>query len=384
MLRTARAASIGLGLARPGGGARRRDRAAHRERGGAAAHGNLGLDRGPPARIPDAASPYIDDACHALRTSESVDTGCASSAAAQRRTAVLLRLLGEVFHGRLAVDAREQQSREQRRGPRLDVGEGNALQVRARQGVEAAEIAGFGLRHPQALEKQMIQAEGEIESRIPVPRALCVQKYGALGPDEDVLRAHVAVDHAHLRPGGALDKLVQARLQRGVAQAGGHEVGLEADGVEDVVGRKARRHAGGCGMDRGERAAHFGGESLVRNAVAQQGFPHGIARRVEILHDKGAFALREHPRHGRRRSRACCAQPLVFEAVALDRRFPELRDAQPGQRALDAHRAAGEIDPPDIRRDAAAQGLSRRGLVGAAQADAPQEFDDVRAHGFRR
>jgi hypothetical protein len=107
-----------------------------------------------------------------------------------------------------------------------------------------------------------------------------------------------------------------------VAQPGGDEVRLEADGVEDVVGCKTRRHVGGRGMDRGERAADFSGEALIRYAVAQQGFPHGIARGLEILHDEGAFALPQHPWHGRRRSGPCGTQPFIFEAVALDRRFP--------------------------------------------------------------
>src|SRR6185312_907299 len=75
-----------LGFARAGRGARRRDRAAHGERGGAAAGEHLRLDRGPAARVPHPARSYVDDPCHAFATSESLETGLSSSGRAALRT----------------------------------------------------------------------------------------------------------------------------------------------------------------------------------------------------------------------------------------------------------------------------------------------------------
>src|SRR6185436_4345063 len=77
-----------LRLARAGGGARRRDRTAGRERRRAAAADYLGLDRRAAARVPDLATPYVEDLGHAscffsdfsiLIASSLTDWRCASS-----------------------------------------------------------------------------------------------------------------------------------------------------------------------------------------------------------------------------------------------------------------------------------------------------------------
>ena len=48
-------------------------------------------------------------------------------------------------------------------------------------------------RRPQALQQQVVEAEGEVEGRIAPPGAFGVEKHRASGPDQDVLRADVAV-----------------------------------------------------------------------------------------------------------------------------------------------------------------------------------------------
>src|SRR6185295_754052 len=68
-----------------------------------------------------------------------------------------------------------------------------------------------------------------------------------------------------------------------------------------------------------------------------------------------APSSRDDPRHGVRRRRTGRAKPLVFIAVSLDRRLPELGHPQARQRALHAHRSAREIDAPDVRGHAAGE-----------------------------
>src|SRR5688500_14034721 len=168
---------------------------------------------------------------------------------------------------------------------------------------------------------------------------------------------------------------------------GGDEIGLEADGVEDGVGREEPRDVlppGGRAVDGGERAADERRKSRVSDSLAQPLLPYRVQRRVEILHDEGVLAAKQHLRHGTGRGLLRDAKPFVLVAVARHGRFPELRDAQPWQRALDADRAACQFHAPDVRRDPAAERFGARVLVGAAQPAAAQELDDAGIHGLSR
>src|SRR6185295_6793930 len=75
-----------LRFPRAGGGARRSNGAAYAERRGAAPRHHLGFHRGPAARVPDPAAPYVDDSRHALATSARLATGASSRTRAARRT----------------------------------------------------------------------------------------------------------------------------------------------------------------------------------------------------------------------------------------------------------------------------------------------------------
>ena len=82
----------------------------------------------------------------------------------------------------------------------------------------------------------------------------------------------------------------------------------------------------------------------------------------------GPSPLGEHARRRARRGVAGDPQPLVLVAVALDRRFPELAHAQPGQRALDADRPARRGRRARCRRRRRRQSASRVGVSpGAAR-----------------
>src|SRR5688572_8987232 len=104
---------------------------------------------------------------------------------------LFVRILRQVLHRRLSIDACEEQAGKQRRGTAFEV---PGRRVGSNQGVKALQEGSGTRRHPQALEQQVVQAESDVEGGIAVPRALRVEEYRAIGPGEDVLRADVAVD----------------------------------------------------------------------------------------------------------------------------------------------------------------------------------------------
>jgi len=64
-----------------------------------------------------------------------------------------------------------------------------------------------------------------------------------------------------------------------------------------------------------------------------------VARAVEELHGKDTrIVVRQDARRTARRDARGGLHPAPFVTIALDRRLPQLRHAQPGQGALDAHR----------------------------------------------
>jgi hypothetical protein len=305
-------------IARPGGERRR-----------AAADDYLGLDRCAAARVPDLAAPYVEDLGHASRLFSDFSILIASSL-----TDLALRVV-EVFDRRLAVHAGEEQGGQQRGDALFDARfPGHARQIMILQRSEAFRQR--RVRYPERLEDEVVQAEGDIEGRVAVPGALGVEEHRSPRGHEDVLRADVAVNQRHMRSSSTAYQSHQLLFEIGMLPGRRNEIGLETDGVEDLVGREAPGDlgvAGGGGVDAGEGGADFRGEGGIGIAAAQPLLPDRI---VEILH--GEEALRVVPRqHFRRASRQrgvrrLHPEPLI--AVALDRRFPQLRHAQPRQRAL--------------------------------------------------
>src|SRR5688572_21729050 len=109
----------------------------------------------------------------------------------------------------------------------------------------------------------MVQAEGEVEGRIAVPGAFRIEKHRSTRANEDVLRADVAVHEAQSGACRALHERLELRFKVAMGEAGGDQIGLEADGMEDRVGGKALgnlRTARGRRVDGGERGADLRGE----------------------------------------------------------------------------------------------------------------------------
>jgi len=173
--------------------------------------------------------------------------------------------------------------------------------------------------------------------------------------DEDVLRADVAVHQTHLGISRAIDEGLKYLLKIAMRDPRRHEVRLEADRMEDGIGRETLGDLGAPGgrrMDRGERGADLRSEGGACVALSQALLPY---RQRQVLHGECACRIvgREDARRGAGRSFARGLEPEPLVTVALDRRFPDLRDTQARERALHAHVA----DLPDFR------GLSAREVV---------------------
>ena len=223
---------------------------------------------GPPARIPDApARTRVGDrrSCPS-RSRSGIEPWPGGPAAMRRRPSlrdfqprrreerranladgVLLRLAGQIFDRRLAVDAREHQPGQQRRRARSQLCArlpGDVREIGVGQCRERIDVARAPLRPPRALEQQVVQHEREIERRIAVPCALGVEDHRTRGPDQQVLRAEIAVDQHALRGTRRLDERGEARREVGMRARGRDEIGLEPDRIEDVVGREPRGDVG--------------------------------------------------------------------------------------------------------------------------------------------
>ena len=154
------------------------------------------------------------------------------------------------------------------------------------------------------------------------------------------------------------------------ARGGRDEVRLEANRVEDRVGRKARgdvRPVGGRRVDAAQDVADRR-RPCRRSTVpsAQQRLPDRIRVGRQPGHrERAGF---RGPRPGSSgtaagHDAAGDAHPFDLAAVALDRRPPVGGDLELGQRALDANDARRQFDAIDVRRNAARQAASAQ-LVG--------------------
>ncbi len=284
----------------------------------------------------------------------------------------------EVFDRRLAIHPAEKQAGEQGRGALFDGARGfpgHRAQIGGGQGIEALQEALAGARDPDAFEEHVVEAEGEIEGRVAVPRALGVEEHRALRADEDVLRAHIPVHQCKSCSCRSCDQIFQYRRKSGMNLRSSQEIGLEADGMEILVGvefRGAVLVAGSRRMDARKAAADLRGEVAVGAAFGEFGFPERIA--LEQLHREAARVIRrEHFRRHARDDRVGGFHPHALVAVALDRHLPELFHPQARQRTLDADRSAAQVYAPDVGGHAARERRRGRNLVGSGEAVLAQE-----------
>ena len=82
---------------------------------------------------------------------------------------------------------------------------------------------------------------------IAVPGAFGIEQHRSLRPDEDVLRAHVAVHQRAPRRGSARGERLEPLGEPGMARRGCEQVRLETDCAKVRVGRKLRRYGGVVG-----------------------------------------------------------------------------------------------------------------------------------------
>ena len=134
-------------------------------------------------------------------------------------------------------------------------------------------------RPPRALEQKVIEAEGGIEGRIAVPGAFGIDEHRPARTDQDVLRADVAVDEGTSGRCRDPDQRVETPLQIAMHFSGGHQIGLEPDGVEAFVRRECLRDVffpGGCRMDAGRALGDRLRGAFRNDSVSQLVFPRRI------------------------------------------------------------------------------------------------------------
>ena len=143
------------------------------------------------------------------------------------------------------------------------------------------------------------------------------------------------------------------RREVGVRLAGRDQIGLQTNIVENPIGREVCRgggSGGSRGMDAPEAsatwAAKAGSASPSRSRVFQSGWLFGGRNCIASVPEASSRPSNCGAAPGQRR---WPLHPACLVAVALDGRLPVGRHPQLCERALDADRAGGEVDPPDIR-----------------------------------
>ena len=223
----------------------------------------------------------------------------------------------------------------------------------------------------------MIKAEGDVEGRVAEPGAFGVEEDRPVRPDQDVLRADVAVDQRPFgRQRGRRDRFNPGG-QRRMRTGGRAQIGLDADRLESpVMGEGCPRPGLGRAprMDEGEVAPDRGGEIPVDPAREKLGLPQREAFGRQVVHGEqaGVGILGEHMRDGVRQPARDRAQIGRLRRVALDRRLPQRRDLEPRERPLDAEAPAAGLDEADVGRDAAGQRRDAESFSGPHEAEAAQ------------
>ncbi len=217
----------------------------------------------------------------------------------------------------------------------------------------------------------MVEAEGQVEGRVADAGAFGIEEHRAVRPEQDILRADVAVDHRQASRRGAAAQRKQLRFEVRMPGGGGFEVGLQPDMLEYLGGRELRCDrfvTGRAGVDLAEPRTDVHRHFWVRAAVAQLGFPQFVFRGVEVFHraEHRCVVVRDNPRRRARHEVVGDAVPGDLEAIALDRREPVGLDPELGQRPLDAETATVGANLPDIGRDPAGQRLEL-GIVDFAE-----------------
>jgi hypothetical protein len=209
-------------------------------------------------------------------------------------------------------------------------------------------------RRPQALQQQVVQAEGQVEGRVAPAGAFGVQQHRARRADQDVLRAHVAV-HQRVRVRLCLrHQGLQRAGQVGMTLCGGQQVGLEPDVEEDRFAVEQRCQLGrpcrGVRMHPRQRATHgLRGAGVGLTRVQHALSTAGVRRRQPLHHQHAqARVLTQQLRCAPRLRHLRHLHPARFVPVALNRRMPVGCHAQLRQGTLGTHRAARGVDAPDV------------------------------------
>src|SRR4029079_17030030 len=122
----------------------------------------------------------------------------------------------------------------------------------------------------------MIQAEGEIESRIAIPGALRVQQNRTLRANQNVLRTDIPMHQCVFRTRRGFDQPMQRWSEIGMANGRGFQIRLQAQAMENRIRGKLRsdpRTVRRSSMYQREEPPELRGERGIGPAAAQFDFP---------------------------------------------------------------------------------------------------------------
>ena len=206
---------------------------------------------------------------------------------------VFRAVIGQVFHGRLSVDASQEQRRKKVRGPlvqrrgRLPV---DTREIRAGHRVERREQLVRHMWNPQRLQQQVVEAKSQIEGGVAEPRALGVEKHRTARAEQNIFGADVPMHDRELRPSGALRQRLENRCQIRMRPRRRQQVRFDAQVMERDVGVEV--HCGCPGFRKGgmygrqlpaDRRGRFGDHATARELC----LPRLVLIRWQILHREG-------------------------------------------------------------------------------------------------
>ena len=226
-------------------------------------------------------------------------------------------------------------------------------------------------RRPQALQQQVVEAEGEVEGRVAVPGAFGVEEHRPVRPDQDVLRADVAMHQgrawcvavrrdqrvAAAAPGPGAPAPWRADRARAGCRGRSRRSGSRAAIVGRAGGRGVdpRRAAGRPPRRRPDRPRRRAAAPSTARWSRRQ-VCHGERARRRVLAQQRAAPrpARPRPRPASSAPRSRCARP-ARASPPRPASWASARLTQTGPRPA--------VDPPDVRRHAAGQRLAgqRRG-----------------------
>src|ERR1700690_370960 len=101
--------------------------------------------------------------------------------------------------------------------------------------MKAREIGLSELRTCQTLQQQVIEAEGDIKSGIPVPGRFRIEDDRPFRSNENVLRTEIAMHQRDLCRQGLLREMVQGIGNGGTLPCGFEQVRLHPQGIERLA-----------------------------------------------------------------------------------------------------------------------------------------------------